>query len=74
MSNTRTTLQTALAVELAKAGMTQSELALRAGWRPSTLSGWLRNIGAPPADMVARLERALGIPSGSLSDSPKKRT
>lgn len=73
MTNARNTLRTALAIELLKAGMTQSELALRAGWRPSTLSGWLRNIGAPPADMVAQLERALGIPSGSLVPQPKKR-
>ena len=66
MPANRTTLQTALAVELAKAGLTQTDLALRGGWRPSTLSGWLRNIGKPPRDLAALLENALDIPRGSL--------
>jgi transcriptional regulator with XRE-family HTH domain len=66
MSNTRTALQAALAVELAKLGMTQSELALGAGWRPSTFSGWVRNIGTPPLDFVERIEEQLRIPRGSL--------
>lgn len=72
MTNTRTTLQAALAVELAKVGITQTELALRAGWRPSTLSGWLRDVGAPPPDMVARIEQVLGLPRGSLGQPLKK--
>jgi transcriptional regulator with XRE-family HTH domain len=66
MNNTRTKLQAALAVELAKAGLTQSELAMRAGWAPSTLSGWLRNVGRPPPNLSSLVENALGIPRGSL--------
>jgi ribosome-binding protein aMBF1 (putative translation factor) len=67
MSKNRSALQIALAVALAKASMSQTDLALMVGWRPSTMNGWLRGIGKPPPNFVEQLESALGIPRGSLA-------
>lgn len=67
MTNNRNSLQTALAIELAKAGLTQTDLALKAAWRPSTMNGWLRGIGRPPPDFIETIEKTLQIPRGSLS-------
>lgn len=41
----------ALRIELARQGLTQTELALRMGVAPSTLGSWLRNVAPAPAGL-----------------------
>lgn len=65
----RTRIQAAVAVELARAGLSQVELASRMGLPPTTLSGWLTGSSPAPADLVDAIEKALGLTSGTLRKS-----
>lgn len=56
-----------LNVELARAGLTQTALAMKIGVAPTSLSGWLCGRHPAPIDLVERIERALKIPRGTLS-------
>lgn len=58
--------RTLLAVELARRGMTQRDLAERMNVPPTTLSDWLT--GAHPArpNLRESIERALRLPPGTL--------
>lgn len=56
-----------LNVELARAGATQTTLAMKLGVAPTSLSGWLCGRHPAPKDLAERIERALKIPRGTLS-------
>jgi DNA-binding transcriptional regulator YdaS (Cro superfamily) len=62
----RTRIQAAVAVELARAGLSQADLAHRMGVRPTTLSGWLTGTSPAPAELAAAIEKALGLMTGTL--------
>lgn len=57
----------ALKVELAKAGLNQSQLARKLEVPSTTLSDWLRGEHPAPADLPTRIEKALGLSAGALS-------
>lgn len=57
----------ALNVELARAELTQTALAMKLGVSPTSLSGWLCGRHPAPTDLVERIERVLKIPRGTLS-------
>lgn len=59
--------RTHLRVELARQNITYTELARLLARPPSTLSTWLRGLGAPPSDLIMQIEAALRLPSGTLS-------
>jgi DNA-binding transcriptional regulator YdaS (Cro superfamily) len=62
----RTRIQAAVAVELARAGLSQADLAHRMGVRPTTLSGWLTGASPAPTGLAADIEQALGLVPGAL--------
>lgn len=66
-SKKRSTFRTTLAIELARAGLTQSELAATLGVPSTTLSDWLREAHPGPADLRTRIERALRLRRGALA-------
>lgn len=70
---TKNDLHTAVAVELARRGLTQAELAHRAGMAPSSLSGWLRGIWPPQPGFVEKLEAALDLTPGTLPSAGDRR-
>ena len=57
-----------LRAHLAYRAMTQHDLARKLHRPTSTLSTWLRGVAPAPADLVNRIERALKLPAGALSD------
>ncbi len=63
----RTPLQAALAVELARAGLTQRALAAKLNVPDTTLSDWIRGVHRGPPDLVQRIESALEIAPRSLA-------
>ena len=52
---------------LAAADMPLWRLAQTLGYPPSTLSDWTRGVHEAPPDLAQRMERALGLPPGSLT-------
>lgn len=64
-------LHRAIQVELVKRGLRQADLASRIGVSPSSLSGWLVGRYEAPADLLSRIEGALGLATGVLT-SPTK--
>ncbi len=60
-SDHRTPLKVAVAVELARAGLTQRQLAQQLGVPPTTLSTWLTGAHPAPGNLSARIATALGI-------------
>lgn len=62
----RTKFQAALAVELARAGLSQRALANKLGVIDTTFSDWVRGAHPGPDDLADRIEKALRIPTGSL--------
>ncbi len=60
-SNHRTCLKVAVAIELARAGLTQRQLAQQLGVPPTTLSTWLTGAHPAPGDLSTRIATALGI-------------
>lgn len=63
----RSEFRTALDVELAKAGLSQTALAQKLGVAPTSLSGWLCGSHPPPNDLFERIEKALKLSPGSLN-------
>ncbi len=57
---------------LAGRGTTQWRLARKMHMSPSTLSDYLRGARPSPDDLVPRLEKALGLPQGTLAAEPKQ--
>jgi transcriptional regulator with XRE-family HTH domain len=57
----------AVAVALAKSGMSQRDLAHRLGVADTTLSGWLCGAHPPPKDLAVLIEEALGMRRGELN-------
>jgi transcriptional regulator with XRE-family HTH domain len=53
-------------VELARAGLSQADLANRMELPPTTLSGWLTGSSPAPTDLADAIEKALGLTSGTL--------
>ena len=64
----QSTFRTDVAVELARRGMRQRDLAGLMKIPDTTLSDWLRGQHPPPPDLAARIERALKLPTGSLAE------
>lgn len=62
----RSPLRAALAVELARLGITHRELAACLSVPPTTFSTWVTGAHPAPAGFVARIERALRLPAGRL--------
>jgi plasmid maintenance system antidote protein VapI len=62
----RTLLQGAVAVELARRGLFQRDLARRLRVPDTTLSDWLRGAHPAPPDLSTRIEKALGMRGGEL--------
>jgi transcriptional regulator with XRE-family HTH domain len=62
------TVRRKLRLELVRKGWTQLDLANRLGHPVSTLGSWLRGVAPAPTDLLARIERALKLPAGALSD------
>jgi transcriptional regulator with XRE-family HTH domain len=60
-SNHRNHLKVAVAIELARAGLTQRQLAQQLGVPPTTLSTWLTGAHPAPGDLSTRIATALGI-------------
>jgi predicted transcriptional regulator len=58
--------RTLVAVELARRGMRQRDLARLLQIPDTTLSDWLRGAHPAPADLAARVERSLRLPTGFL--------
>lgn len=56
-----------LKAHLARRDWTMLDLARKLGHPVSTLSAWTRGAHPAPADLPARIERVLGLPSGSLA-------
>lgn len=56
-----------LKAELARQGSTLARLARRTKTPASTLSAWLHRVHEPPADLASRIEKALGVPPGSIT-------
>ena len=54
--------------ELARRGLKQVDLAAMLKVSPTTLSGHLRGRHPAPADLVERIESALGMMRGTLCD------
>lgn len=59
-------LHRAVRIALAQAGLTQADLAGRLGIPSTSMSDWLRGAHPAPANLLERLERALGLERGSL--------
>ena len=66
---TRSPLKAVLDVELARAGLTQSDLANRLKVPSTTLSDWVRGAHPPPGDLESRIEKVLGLSLGGLAES-----
>ncbi len=62
-SSTKTTLN----IELARAGLNQSQLAAKLDVPSTTLSDWLRGAHPGPTDLMQRIEKVLSLKAGSLS-------
>jgi transcriptional regulator with XRE-family HTH domain len=62
----RSSFRTTLDIELARAGLTQSQLAAKLRLPSTTLSDWLRESHPGPVDLVERVERALKLSPGTL--------
>jgi DNA-binding transcriptional regulator YdaS (Cro superfamily) len=62
----------ALAVELARASMSQRALAERIGANDTTFSGWITGAHKGPEDLVARIEKALKLDAGTLAPTEPK--
>ncbi len=60
------TSRTTLNIELARAGLNQTQLAQKLATPSTTLSDWLRGAHPGPKDLLERIERALGLPVGAL--------
>lgn len=56
-----------LRAQLARRGLTQLDLARLLGHPVSTFGNWFRGAHPAPADLVARIERALGLAAGTLA-------
>lgn len=65
----RSPLRAALAIELARVGLTQRELAQQMGVPPTTLSTWLTGAHPPPSDLARRIAEALGVDPAQLAAS-----
>lgn len=61
-----------LRIELARCDMPQAQLAIRLGHPPSTLGSWVRGIAPTPPDLVARIEKELGLKAGSIKQRRRK--
>jgi DNA-binding transcriptional regulator YdaS (Cro superfamily) len=67
----RSTFRTTLAVELARAGRTQTELAVLLGVPPTTLSTWLTGAHPAPVNLASRIECTLGLRRGLLTSTQR---
>lgn len=65
-SQNRSPFHAAVAVELAKAGRTQRQLAALLEVPDTTFSDWLLGAHPGPADLAERIERALDLKAGTL--------
>jgi transcriptional regulator with XRE-family HTH domain len=65
-TQTRSPFHAAVAVELARAGLTQRQLAALLRTPDTTLSDWLLGAHPGPADLAERIERALDLKAGTL--------
>jgi transcriptional regulator with XRE-family HTH domain len=65
--------RTALAVELARLGLTQRSLARRMGLADTTLSDWLRGVHPVPPRFVQAVETELGVATGTLPRALRER-
>jgi transcriptional regulator with XRE-family HTH domain len=65
--------RTRLRVQLAHQDLTYLELARRLERPVSTLSSWLRGVAPAPLDLAERIESALGVPAGTLTDGGLRR-
>ncbi len=70
----RSTFQTLVAVELARRGWTQRDLAARLRLPDTTLSDWIRGVRPGPADLSRRLELTLDLPPGMLSPNQEPKS
>jgi transcriptional regulator with XRE-family HTH domain len=52
---------------LAERGLSQWQLAIHLGVRPSSMSDYVRGARPPPAKLAAQIERALNLAPGTLS-------
>ena len=66
MHRKRSKTRAALDVELAKANITQSELARRLETPSTTLSDWLTGAHPAPENLFQRIEKALRLSPGTL--------
>lgn len=55
-----------LRAELARRGMTQSDLASQLHERPTTFSAWLRGVNPAPSDLAERIAGQLGLSEGDI--------
>ena len=62
----RLALGKGLQATLAERGVTQAAAAKLLGIRPATISDWHRGRSSPSASNVVLLERALGVPLGTV--------
>lgn len=62
----RSSFRTAVAVALAREGLTQRDLARRLQMPDTTLSGYLCGAHRSPPDLARRIESALGLRAGEL--------
>lgn len=68
----RSAFQAALAVELARAGLSQRALADRLGIPDTTLSDWVRGTHPAPDDLTQEIESALRLPKGTFPAVERK--
>ncbi|MHB1844756.1 MAG: helix-turn-helix domain-containing protein [Deltaproteobacteria bacterium] len=66
MAANRSPLKSAVAIELARRGWTQRDLARELGVPDTSLSDWLLEAHPGPEDLIGRIERSLGLKEGSL--------
>lgn len=56
-----------LRIELARTGLTLTELARRLDIPPTTLGSWVRAVHPPPADLAERVAATLGVPVHAIA-------
>ncbi len=59
-------VRTTLAIELARAQLTQADLAKKLSVPSTTLSDWLREAHPGPGDLYLQIEKAMGLVAGTL--------
>jgi transcriptional regulator with XRE-family HTH domain len=56
-----------LRIELARTGLTLTELARRLDLPPTTLGSWVRAVHPPPADLSDRVAAVLGVAAHAIT-------